>query len=300
MENLKSIDIAGQSEELPNELVQLKALIDEICASANEDYRNELSDSYASQFRAGAWAWDPITKTVSDDKVDRLGEVIMGPIYTCLEYDWPTKDGYPMAPLIQLDLAIASKTGGVNLGDGLIQVWMPHKAIAGKDQLIRVISKQFVDGKKLTPVVNLPEDLDPLQCRDEEWDDDAEEFVPAPAYQIISYSPKRYSIQLRSIKDDHTLKNITSNPVLIERIKQFDKLQQNAKKEGLTSTRTSNCHLFGTFSEIQYAPDEKPLALFCFESDEFGLMWGDGGNAQLFYSLDVEGKAIFSFDWSCT
>ena len=63
---------------------------------------------------------------------------------------------------------------------------------------------------------------------------------------------------------------------------------------------TSNCHLFGTFSEIQYATDERPPPLFCFESDEFGLMWGDGGNAQLFYKLESSGAPTFTFEWSCT
>lgn len=47
---------------------------------------------------------------------------------------------------------------------------------------------------------------------------------------------------------------------------------------------TSNFHLFGTFSEIQYAAGERPLPLFCFESDEYGLMWGDGAMRSCFTS----------------
>ena len=289
-----------QESQLPGEVVRLKELIDEICAGTNAEYREELCNAYASQFNAGAWAWDPITKSVEDSKVDRLGEVIMGPIYTCAEYDWPSKDGKPMAPLIQLDLAKASEIGGVNLGYGLLQVWMPHKAIAGKDQLIRVVPKEFVGVEKQTPVVALPEDLDPLQCREEEWDDDADDFVPALAYQISGYAPKRYSIPLRPIKDNHEIKDITSNPALLGKIKEFDKLLQTSKKKGPKSIGTSNCHLFGAFSEIQYAAHERPLPLFCFESDEFGLMWGDGGNAQLFYKLGPSGEPTFTFEWSCT
>ena len=300
MKKVESIDAGEQSDQLPSEVVRLKELIDEICVGANEDYREELCASYARQFKAAAWAWDPITKSVADDKVDRLGEVIMGPIYTCSEYGWPTVDGYPMAPLIQLDLAKASKIGGINLGEGLIQVWMPHKAIMGKDQFIRVVPKEFVEAEKLTPVVDLPEDIDPLQVREEEWDDEADDFVPAPAYQITGYAPKRCTIELRSIKGNHTIKEITSNTVLVGKIKEFDNLMQSSEKKGPKSIRASNCHLFGTFCDIQYTAEEKPLPLFCFESDEFGLMWGDGGNAQLFYKIDSEGLPIFSFDWTCT
>jgi hypothetical protein len=53
--------------------------------------------------------------------------------------------------------------------------------------------------------------------------------------------------------------------------------------------------LFGTFHQIQYAAEERNLPLICFES--IGLReWGDGGNAQVFYSKEQG----FSFDWSCS
>lgn len=300
MKEMKRIEGKDQGNQPQSEVVRLKELMDEICAGANEDYHDEIFESFSRRFKAAAWAWDPVTKPMPNDQIDRLGEVIMGPIYTCAEYDWPHKDGYPMAPLIQLDLAKASQTGGVNLGEGFIQIWMPHKAISAKDQHIRVVPKEFVDATKLTPVVDLPDDLDPLQVRDEEWDAETDDFVPSPAYQIIGYAPKRFTVDLMSIKDNHTIKDITSNPDLLGKIKEFDKLLKDANKKGPKSIRASNCHLFGTFCVIQYMADEKPLPLFCFESDEFGLMWGDGGNAQLFYKLSADGEPTFSFEWSCT
>ncbi len=53
--------------------------------------------------------------------------------------------------------------------------------------------------------------------------------------------------------------------------------------------------LFGTFDEIQYSAAERDEPIICFES--VGLReWGDGGNAQVFYSK----KTGFYFDWSCT
>lgn len=52
--------------------------------------------------------------------------------------------------------------------------------------------------------------------------------------------------------------------------------------------------LLGTFQEIQYRAADKGAPLICFEA--IGMReWGDGGNAQVFYSKE-EG---FSFEWSC-
>lgn len=52
--------------------------------------------------------------------------------------------------------------------------------------------------------------------------------------------------------------------------------------------------LLGTFQEIQYRAADKVAPLICFEA--IGMReWGDGGNAQVFYSKE-EG---FSFEWSC-
>jgi hypothetical protein len=59
----------------------------------------------------------------------------------------------------------------------------------------------------------------------------------------------------------------------------------------------SNCHLFGTFYDIQYRADERDTPLFCFDSD-YGIEWG-GGTAQVFYKLNSDGGVSFSFDWSC-
>lgn len=53
--------------------------------------------------------------------------------------------------------------------------------------------------------------------------------------------------------------------------------------------------LFGTFNAIQYSAEERGLPVICFES--IGMReWGDGGNAQVFYSKE----SGFYFDWSCT
>lgn len=52
--------------------------------------------------------------------------------------------------------------------------------------------------------------------------------------------------------------------------------------------------LFGTFQEIQYSATDNDDPFICLEA--IGLRdWGDGGNAQVFYS----NERGFRFDWSC-
>lgn len=120
--------------DAPAEFEELRALFIEICKllanepTENENInrvRNEFIADFDNTFKSGAWSWAPVTIQVEDQKVDRLGEVVMGPIFTSEDHAWPEQDGLPMAPLIQLDLRIASEIGGVQLGDGLLQVWMP-------------------------------------------------------------------------------------------------------------------------------------------------------------------------------
>ena len=53
--------------------------------------------------------------------------------------------------------------------------------------------------------------------------------------------------------------------------------------------------LFGTFDAIQYSATERDEPVICFESVG-SRDWGDGGNAQVFYSQETG----FYFDWSCT
>ncbi len=61
----------------------------------------------------------------------------------------------------------------------------------------------------------------------------------------------------------------------------------------LLGEKTYPC-LLGTFQEIQYRAADRDEPFVCFEA--IGLReWGDGGNAQVFYSKE----SGFSFDWSC-
>lgn len=274
----------------PDAWSALEKKFHQICERINEPYRDELNDALGPRFKRGAWAWDPVSESRPWDEIDRLGDVVMGPLFTCQAYEWPFRHDLPMAPLIQLDLARASQMSGLPLGDGLVQVWMPHKAVAGSDQFVRLVPRAAVDGAGLTPAPAMPAELDTLQSID----------AQAPAFQIVSWGDKRYTTPLvHGFQSYYKIKQLTTDPLIAKEIKAFDLAL--AALVGLPSAPFSpvNSHLCGTFAEIQYAPQDCPLPLFCFDGGAVDLEWGDAGNAQLFCTFGVEGEVSFSFDWSC-
>lgn len=261
----------------------------QICERIYEPYREELTDALGPRFKMGAWAWVPESDSRHCDEIDRLGDVVLGPLFTCQAYEWPYRDELPMAPLIQLDLVRASQMSGLPLGNGLVQVWMPHKAVAGADQFVRVVPRAVVDRAGLTPVPAMPSEVDPLQSIDAE----------APAFQIVSWGDKRYTTPLaQGFQSYYKLKQLTTDPAIAKEIKAFDQTLAALVQGSSAPFSPVNAHLFGTFAEIQYAPQDCPQPLFCFDGGAFGLEWGDAGNAQLFYSIGAAGEVSFSFDWS--
>jgi predicted DNA-binding WGR domain protein len=283
----------------PKEMLALEKQFHHICQHINEGYRDDLMDIFEPMFKTGAWAWVPVVEARPHEQIDRLGDVVMGPLYTCEAYPWPSRDGYPMAPLLQIDLARASLLGGIPLGDGLVQVWMPHKALAGEDQYVRVVPRVSVDHADLTPVQALPPDLEPMQTLIGDWNEELGRWLQAPAFQILTWGDKRYTSSLAlGFQGHYTLKELTDSPALAKEIEAFDQALNTLVGMPTDPFSSVNTHLFGTFSEIQYAPQDCPQPLFCFDGGGFDLVWGDGANAQLFYDIDAEGVVTFTFDWS--
>lgn len=58
-------------------------------------------------------------------------------------------------------------------------------------------------------------------------------------------------------------------------------------------------HFFGICNPVQYDAADMPPCLLALES-EGPYMWGDSGNAQLFYLAEEDGTTQFGFAWSCT
>lgn len=277
----------------PEELTNLQQLYEEIREAINAEFLDDLDSYFSDRLKTGAWAFDPKLKEMPPEQIDRCGEVLYGPVFSCKEYEWPEHNGFPMSPIIQLDLEKCSQLGGIDLGSGLLQLWIGHRQHL-EDALIRVIPLEFVNEANLTSIPTFDPEITtsvPVDWALEE--DDRIYDMPMPR-QITGYKPKRFTSQLgHGIKDELTIKDLTSDKMILDKIKDFDKIIKTIEKKW----SPSNCHLFGTFYPIQYEASWRDTPLFCFD-DDYGLEWGDPGNAQLFFKRNEKGELGFSFSWS--
>ena len=101
-------------------------------------------------------------------QIDRLGSVLLGPVYTSNAHPWPyDSEGGPMAPLCQLNTAqFPVKMDGV---EGLVQVWLASTGGAHGDSLIRVIPAAEVDTAEMTPVIAHVRDIEVLVSDAATW-----------------------------------------------------------------------------------------------------------------------------------
>ncbi|MDP3211914.1 DUF1963 domain-containing protein [Methylotenera sp.] len=282
-------------ETIPKDYEKLKTLLAEFVANDDEDFFEFVNDNIVNSIDAYAWAWDPILKKVSTGDIDRCGDVLYGPIYTCSGYEWPEYGGFPMVPIIQLDLDRCRDVSGMEFGSGLLQVWNGHKQDV-QDSMVRIIPNSSVSKDNLLPIPKIDRMLTFNIPPDWTIDLIEDEDISETAVQIIGYKAKRFTSQLTFGAKGVFGKpsNWASSGVPLEKIKSFDEiLKSNSKKWS-----PANNHLFGTFEPIQYSGSERDTPLFCFEGD-YGFDWGDGGNAQLFFRKDESGNVSFYMDWSC-
>lgn len=279
-------------------------------------------------------------------QIDRLGSVLLGPVYTSNQYPWPIdSDGNPMAPLCQMNTAqFPVKMDGV---DGLVQVWMAATGGAHGDTLIRVIPAAKVVVTEMTAVIVHDGDIGVLlpdaaawipdmhidakpsrkqflderaaklgyasadELSDADWDvwcQHAEEYGDiygddlVPCLQIIGFGDCRVYCnvtedhkaalgKLEKLRKKLEKQSGSGGDPLIPLLAEVSEAYKDWTK--VCGHQEYPC-LFGTFEEIQYRALDCDTPFLCFES--IGLRdWGDGGNAQVFYSED----GGFSFDWSC-
>jgi hypothetical protein len=94
-------------------------------------------------------------------QIDRLGSVLLGPVFTSDAHPWPLDgEGNPMAPLCQMNTAqFPIKMDGL---EGLVQVWLASTGGAHGDSLIRGIPATDVNAAGMTPVIAHDGDIDVL------------------------------------------------------------------------------------------------------------------------------------------
>jgi len=274
----------------PKEVTQMRKLISKLKAKCPEVEYLERLEEWAN---SGVWSWPPKLKEVPAEKINRCGDVLNGPIYTCKGYEWPMYENLPMVPFIQLNLKRCSRVSGVDLGAGLLQVWFGVDMFMGEDAFIRVVPADQVSKDKLLPVPVF--DMDRLGDSTTAylyWADTG--WRNTKATQITSYKPRRFTLlHTYTFREEHKdqLRGLSEDCKRM--IKEIDSMIEGARERFGTGT-----HLMGTFSSIQYDPSECPSPLFCFEGDLEFYNFGDG-NGQLFFEKDSNGKITFSLSWSC-
>lgn len=251
---------------------------------------------YESGLRTASWAWDPELQKVPPGEVERKGDLLLGPLFCSAENPWPHKDGQPMIPLLQIDLANASRFGGVDLGNGLLQVFCPVEDNLGQKIYDRVIERESVTSEALTDAPSFSDDIKGFASVGwAQTNSNDRRLYGGDCLQITGYAEKRFTLWMPSpLADEYDVAHVDAD--LRAKIQEFDDIVSSNSD----AWSPGGFHLFGTFYPIQYYPADRDKVLFTLES-EHGFNFGDG-QAQIFYKFykdHPEWGAGFSFDWSC-
>lgn len=240
------------------------------------------------QLATGAWAWDLVLEHKAPSEVDRMGEVMLGPVYTCDSHPWPENDGVPMTPLVQLDLDRASALAGISMGKGLLQAFVAADDRLGQSVHVRTIDRVDVDRERLQPLPKFNTNLNGFASI--EWADPGT-AVPS-CIQVAGIEGPRFTCcNISELRELFDLKALDAVPkAKAERFQELVRQQRDRWSPG-------GFHLFGTFYPIQYSQADRDWPLLCLES-EHGFNFGEG-QGQLFFSPKNSGETTFYFDWSC-
>ena len=239
-----------------------------------------------------AWAYPLETREVATSDVDRLSPMIIGPLFTSEKYPWPENDGQLFEPILQFDLEWAGELAKVNLGKGILQLWLGSLLSEFNDHFIRIIPKEDFRHEFISPIPN--------NINIEYFSEDSY-FAGQKFSWLDTLNGGKSVIITRS-----------GNPILTWHSRLRDALEElqpilNDKDadimakflEFLPITSPSPTpHLFGICHPVQYDATDVPQCLLALDS-EGPFMWGDCGNAQIFYIPQADGTIGFDFAWSC-
>ncbi len=198
-----------------------------LAAECDED----VLEGFAERLEAAAWGYPCKIELINPHDIDRLGDFMIGPAYTSTEYPWPTdEDGAPMAPLLQLNLERASALGNIDLGSGLLQVWMPDRKCAPEDQYLRVIPREDVSANRMTPVIQELRSSEHLLCDVTQWVAD----YHAPNKELLLPFMNRHA-QAQGYKDSGDLEGKNDSEWSRIRDEYGDQLQRCVQITGYAS-----------------------------------------------------------------
>jgi hypothetical protein len=198
-------------------------------------------------FNNARWGWKPVVEAKLRSHINRLGEVLLGPVYTCEGYEWPHgEDGYPCMPIAQIDLRNASKICKENLGDGLLQLFEKLDG-SSSDYFVRKIPRKYISKQKLTSIPDWGEALIEKQPFADCWMVDQGRIC----MQIMGFSERAFTVS-HSFEFDVEVQKGHKEFSLFNRRKEalqkaVDELEEKYSAHGT--------HLFGTFPGGQYELD---------------------------------------------
>lgn len=259
---------------LPLEQVPKGGLKDKAAGDAIIRWGNKIADLYGIEaFRNFKWAFPIKVGKVPAATCDRTRPMLVGPLFTSDDYPWPDS----MEPIAQFYLGATGKLNGVNLGDGLLQLWLPQY---GQEYSIRIIPLSDVSEGRLTPPPYEALEVDDIRFGAPwTWPEGSDVFEITGCSQGVL------------VWDDEIYEHRNTGYDLIDSLIHFLPVCRSYQ-------RSLAPHFFGHCVPIQYSLSERPPLLLAMESDDL-FTWGDMGNAQIFYEVQPDGSVKFSFEWSC-
>lgn len=244
-------------------------------------------DLFISALLRISWMIPIDYKSVPLREVDRVGPILLGPLYTSGKYPWPQKEGVYLEPIAQFDLESIGTLGDVELGSGLLQLWLGPGFM---DSFIRVVPKASVNRSLMSPI---PDDiyrdskkLATGSCHWGSWLDKKPECL------VIAATRPRVMTWPERLSNRAALDSLPAN--CRDAVRDFAAALPNCKPPH----SASDAHFLGCFLPVQYELEDVPPCLLAIES--FGdFTWGDCGNAQILYQR-INGVVSFEFVWSCT
>lgn len=270
--------------------------LSEFLSKIEPDYRSRDGYEYNLPFKSiiemltcYGWAYPIVSTEIATSTVDRLLPMLIGPLFTSAKHPWPKKGRKFLEPVVQFDLQWAGRLANVNLGEGILQLWL-GPTFDGHQ--IRVIPKDDFARELLAPIpkqVTRRHFVDgPFFAGDEGSWLDKDFGGKAVVITGIGKPLMTWHRSLRTELDDLAYNMADDNAAFINEFLQFLP----------TDLTPPTPHFFGVCRPVQNDPRDLPPCLLALES-EGPFIWGDCGNAQIFYSTKDDETTRFQFDWSC-
>lgn len=238
------------------------------------------------------WSYPLVTQQVVTGEVDRMVPMLIGPLFTSEKHPWPCQGTKFREPIAQFDLEWVGNLANVNLGTGILQLWLGPSF---DDYEIRIIPIEDYDRPLLTPIpagVNRSHFANrPFFAGDSGSWLDKKAGGEAVAITGIGKPTLTWHSGLRDALEDlaYNMDDENTSPIT----EFLDDLPE--------SSPDPTPHFFGVCRPIQYDPRDIPPCLLAMDSQgPFASGWGDSGNAQIFYIIRDDGSVGFHFQWSCS